>query len=199
MEGYDLGLRLKEAWYSTCKEENGLLIPITREDGSFYVEDNEFNKLHNIVRKSVDENKESIALEMCGCLRDTLEVITFKRMGNCFFNGGINFKIDGEVINRLSHSVTCIGGYVIDLLTGVNGVPISKYLEQLYELNSKCNLRIDYTLSQFDSYEDGDALTLEMCSYLRTKEGLPYKKFIELHEKAKKEFEERQKSGDKYE
>lgn len=193
-----IGMKLKKAWYSTCKEKDGVLIPITRDDGSLYVEDSVFNKLHDEVRKSTDSGKECIALDVCDFFlgMGTIEVITFKREGNCFVNGGINYKVDDKIVNSLTNSVSCIGGYVIDLYTGINGMPISKYLESLYDMNNKCNIRIDYTLSAFNAYEDGDALTTEMCSYLKTREGLSYKKFIELNAKAKKDFEERQKQGD---
>lgn len=163
-------------------QDSGEFVPIRKADNSFCLTEVAFKKLQ---REFVKLPKAS-ALDLVNPVGpSTVECITFKRSGNYFNNGGINYmNYKGEIVNSISHSVTLIGGYIIDFNTGINGMTIPKYLRKLYELNNKVPLRIAMTMSKFTFSKD-DALIAEMCNLLSTRDGLEYDKFIELLEQDK--------------
>lgn len=198
-------LKLKESFEEAFFDNgeftsDGEFEPNTDEKGTLSLKQESFEKLH---KEFLKINAMSTFEKKIGMLNSfsmsTIECITFKKAGNCFTNGGIKYKdCNGNIVTELTHSINLIGGYVIDLELGINGMAITDYVDKLYEYNNYANIRIDYTMSRFMAYEDGDALTDAMCKHLRTREGLAYVDFKRLNQKAKDLFENSGKILDNY-
>ena len=112
-------------------------------------------------------------------------LITFKSPGNCFTNGGITWTdTNGNKKNDLCKSIFIIQDQAYDFDNDYNGITLTEYMKMLYTHQS--TIRIDYTMSQFMAYEWQGAITVEMCQYLSSRDGLPSNKFNQLSTKVKK-------------
>lgn len=128
-------------------------------------------------------------VDLCGALfemleivygRETVGMITFKAEGNCFKNQIKSCKADSTNVSKsLSLPVITVGPRVIDFHNKYFNMNIIDYVKMLYGWND--TIRIDYTLSRFMSDDSKIyGISLDMCRYLQTHDGLPKEKFDEL-------------------